>query len=160
MNLEGFGKRGMELGDDPEGIKETKNPLHEEYLSLIGLLVNEKRYGGALFDSMFEYALNKLHSLGLNITSEKLMDEVNKEFNRTMSMEDLEKLLEDIGDFSEDMLHDEDYSQADNQQKEDLNTILNDNQNTRNVYQSMPVEKDLSDLLSEAFEDSGKGHHR
>ena len=35
MNLEGFGKRGMELGDDPEGIKETKNPLHEEYLSLI-----------------------------------------------------------------------------------------------------------------------------
>ena len=146
MNLEGFGKRGMELGDDPEGIKE--------------LLVNEKRYGGALFDSMFEYALNKLHSLGLNITSEKLMDEVNKEFNRTMSMEDLEKLLEDIGDFSEDMLYDEDYSQADNQQKDDLNALLNESQKTGNVYQSMPVEKDLSDLLSEAFEDPGKGHHR
>ena len=109
---------------------------------------------------MFEYALNKLHSLGLNITSEKLMDEVNKEFNRTMSMEDLEKLLEDIGDFSEDMLYDEDYSQVDNQQKDDLNALLNESQKTGNVYQSMPVEKDLSDLLSEAFEDPGKGHHR
>ena len=161
MNLEGFSKRGMELGDDPEGIKETKNPIEEEYLSLISLLANEKRHGGALFDSMFEYVLNKIHSLGFIITREELLAAVDEEFNRTRLMEDLEKLLDEIGDFSEDMLSEEEHSQPTTQVVEDLNAMLYASNNEVEKPQLIPeVEKDLSDLLTESFEDSDKGQHR
>ena len=33
MSLEGFSKRGMELGNNSEGIKETNNDVRRQYLN-------------------------------------------------------------------------------------------------------------------------------
>ena len=35
MSLEGFNKKGMELGDNSEGISETKNDLNQQYINTI-----------------------------------------------------------------------------------------------------------------------------
>ena len=42
MSLEGFSKKGMELGNSPEQINETKNDLRQQYLNAIKKLALQK----------------------------------------------------------------------------------------------------------------------
>ena len=42
MSLEGFSKNGMELGNNPEQINETKNDLRQQYLAAIKRLALQK----------------------------------------------------------------------------------------------------------------------
>ncbi len=67
MSLEGFSKRGMELGNDPERINETKNDLRQQYINAIKRLALEKMRNDILFEGKLETA--KFRSQSTSSTS-------------------------------------------------------------------------------------------
>ena len=81
-NLEGFSTRGMELGDDPEGIKETNNDLNEQYMEAVRMLADEKAKNEYLFQGLLNSTITRLISLGLNVTKESILKDVELELYR------------------------------------------------------------------------------
>ena len=62
MSLEGFSKRGMELGNNPEDINETKNDLRQQYLSAIKRLALDKMKNDILFEGKLGATIRNLSS--------------------------------------------------------------------------------------------------
>ena len=52
MSLEGFSKKGMELGNSPEQINETKNDLRQQYINAIKKLALQKMKNDLLFEKI------------------------------------------------------------------------------------------------------------
>ena len=85
MSLEGFSKRGMELGNDLEGIRDTKNATdstHIEYLNSIKRLALIKIKNNIMFEGQLRAVLQRLNSLGLNITRESVLKDIQAEINK------------------------------------------------------------------------------
>ena len=82
MNLEGFSKRGMELGDDPEKISETKNGLRQRYLNAIKRLAQQKMNNDLLFEGLLDAAIRNLSSLGLEVSKESMLKDIRLEVIR------------------------------------------------------------------------------
>lgn len=82
MSLEGFSKRGMELGNDPEHIKETKIDLKQQYLKEVQRLALAKMKNDLLFEGRLGAAIRHLNSSGLNVTREKFLKDIQQEINR------------------------------------------------------------------------------
>ena len=80
MNLEGFSKRGMELGDNPEGLRnETQNNLRKQYLDSVNRLALMKAKNDLLFEGMLSASIKRLSSMGLNVTRESIISDIRKE---------------------------------------------------------------------------------
>lgn len=85
MSLEGFSKRGMELGNNPEDINETKNDLRQQYLSAIKRLALDKMKNDILFEGKLGATIRNLSSMGLNITRENIIKDIETEITRQKS---------------------------------------------------------------------------
>lgn len=82
MNLEGFSKKGMELGDSPEQLyKEHQNDVMTRYRSSIRRLADMKTNEPLLFNGMLESAIRRFNSEGLNVTKESVLEDVKKELS-------------------------------------------------------------------------------
>ena len=82
MSLEGFSKRGMELGTDPEGIKETKNDLIQQYIRTIERLALQKMKNDLLFDGQLNAEIRRFNSLGLSVSRDSMLDDIEEEIRR------------------------------------------------------------------------------
>ncbi len=82
MSLEGFSKRGMELGNDPERINESKNDLRQQYINAIKRLALEKMRNDILFEGKLGATMRKLSSLGLEISRESMLKDIETEVNK------------------------------------------------------------------------------
>ena len=85
MSLEGFSKSGMELGNNPEDINETKNDLRQQYLSAIKRLALDKMKNDILFEGKLGATIRNLSSMGLNITRENIIKDIETEITRQKS---------------------------------------------------------------------------
>ena len=82
MSLEGFSKRGMELGNDPEKIKETKNDLAKQYLNTIKRLAMQKMKNDLLFEGILGATIRRFSLLGLDISRESILKDIQEEIYR------------------------------------------------------------------------------
>lgn len=97
MSLEGFSKKGMELGNDPEGIRETKNAtdnLHTEYLNSIKRLALTKMKNEFMFEGQLGAVMRRLTSLGFRVTRESILKDIQSEINRQQLDFNLDSLFE------------------------------------------------------------------
>lgn len=97
MSLEGFSKKGMELGNDPEGIRETKNAtdnLHSEYLNSIKRLALTKMKNNFMFEGQLGAVMRRLTSLGFNVTRESILKDIQTEINKQQLDFNLDSLFE------------------------------------------------------------------
>lgn len=97
MSLEGFSKKGMELGNDPEGIRETKNAtdnLHTEYLNSIKRLALTKMKNDFMFEGQLGAVMRRLTSLGFNVTRESILKDIQTEINKQQLDFNLDSLFE------------------------------------------------------------------
>lgn len=90
MSLEGFSKRGMELGNDPERINETKNDLRQQYINAIKRLALEKMRNDVLFEGKLGAAMRNLSSLGLDISRESMLKDIETEVNKQRMIYDID----------------------------------------------------------------------
>lgn len=90
MSLEGFSKKGMELGNNPEQINETKNDLRQQYLNAIKKLALQKMKNDLLFEGSLGAAMRNLSSLGLEVSRESMLKDIETEVNRQRMSFDLE----------------------------------------------------------------------
>ena len=91
MSLEGFSKRGMELGNDPEGIRRASNnnssSINLDYQNSIKRLALTKIKNDLLFEGQLGATLRRLNSLGINITKEKILKDIQIEiYNQEFEM--------------------------------------------------------------------------
>lgn len=89
MNLEGFSKKGMELGKNLEGTNETKNDLKEQYLNTIKRLALQKMKNDILFNGQLDATIRKFSSLGLDVSRESILKDIQDEIYRQNSSFDL-----------------------------------------------------------------------
>ena len=82
MSLEGFSKKGMELGDNPEGISETKNDLNQQYINTIKRLALQKMKNDILFEGTLGATIRKFSSLGLDVSRESILKDIQDEIYR------------------------------------------------------------------------------
>lgn len=90
MSLEGFSKKGMELGNSPEQINETKNDLRQQYLNAIKKLALQKMKNDLLFEGSLGAAMRNLSSLGLDVSKESMLKDIETEVNRQRMSFDIE----------------------------------------------------------------------
>lgn len=90
MSLEGFSKRGMELGSNPEQIKETSNDLRQQYLNAIKKLALQKMKNDLLFEGSLGAAMRSLSSLGIDVSKESMLKDIEYEVNRQRMNFDIE----------------------------------------------------------------------
>ena len=90
MSLEGFSKRGMELGNNPEKISETKNDLRQQYLNAIKKLALQKMKNDLLFEGSLGATMRNLSSLGLEVSKERMLKDIETEVNRQRMSFDFE----------------------------------------------------------------------
>ena len=90
MSLEGFSKKGMELGNSPEQINETKNDLRQQYINAIKKLALQKMKNDLLFEGSLGAAMRNLSSLGLEVSKESMLKDIETEVNRQKMSFDLE----------------------------------------------------------------------
>ena len=82
MSLEGFNKKGMELGDNSEGISETKNDLNQQYINTIKRLALQKMKNDILFEGTLGATIRKFSSLGLDVSRESILKDIQDEIYR------------------------------------------------------------------------------
>ena len=90
MSLEGFSKKGMELGNSPEQINEAKNDLRQQYLNAIKKLALQKMKNDLLFEGSLGAAMRNLSSLGLDVSKESMLKDIETEVNRQRMSFDIE----------------------------------------------------------------------
>lgn len=89
MNLEGFSKKGMELGDSPEQInKEHQNNLREQYLNTVKKLALQKMKNDLMFEGLLGASIRRLSSIGLDISRESILKDVQHEIIKQRSLSD------------------------------------------------------------------------
>lgn len=82
MGLEKFKKRSMELGSNPERINETKNDLKQQYINAVKRLALEKIRNDILFEGQLKAAMRNLLSLGLEVSRESMLKDIETEANK------------------------------------------------------------------------------
>ncbi len=82
MSLEGFSKKGMELGGNLERISETKNDLNQQYINTIKRLAMQKMKNDILFEGTLGAAIRKFSSLGLDVSKESILKDIQEEIYR------------------------------------------------------------------------------
>lgn len=82
MSLEKFKKRSIELGNNPERINETKNDLKQQYINVVERLALEKIKNNILFEGQLGAAMRNLSSLGLNVSRESILKDIEAEVNK------------------------------------------------------------------------------
>lgn len=90
MSLEGFSKKGMELGNSPEQINEAKNDLRQQYLNAIKKLALQKMRNDLLFEGSLGAAMKNLSSIGLDVSKESVLKDIETEVNRQRMSFDIE----------------------------------------------------------------------
>lgn len=90
MSLEGFSKKGMELGNSPEQINEAKNDLRQQYLNAIKKLALQKMRNDLLFEGSLGAAMKNLSSIGLDVSKESMFKDIETEVNRQRMSFDIE----------------------------------------------------------------------
>lgn len=90
MSLEGFSKKGMELGNSPEQINEAKNDLRQQYLNAIKKLALQKMRNDLLFEGSLGAAMKNLSSIGLDVSKESMLKDIETEVNRQRMSLDIE----------------------------------------------------------------------
>lgn len=90
MSLEGFSKKGMELGNSPEQINEAKNDLRQQYLNAIKKLALQKMRNDLLFEGALGAAMKNLSSIGLDVSKESMLKDIETEVNRQRMSFDIE----------------------------------------------------------------------
>lgn len=90
MSLEGFSKKGMELGNSPEQNNETKNDLRQQYLNAIKKLALQKMRNDLLFEGSLGATMRNLSSLGLDVSKESMLKDIETEVNRQRMSFDIE----------------------------------------------------------------------
>lgn len=90
MSLEGFSKKGMELGNSPEQINEAKNDLRQQYLNAIKKLALQKMRNDLLFEGSLGAAMKNLSSIGLDVSKESMLKDIETEVNRQRMSFDIE----------------------------------------------------------------------
>lgn len=93
MSLEGFSKRGMELGSNPEGIKETNNDARHQYLNAIKSLALQKMKNDILFNGSLVAAIRRLSSLGLDVSRESMLKDIQKEIYSQSQSLDIDNVI-------------------------------------------------------------------
>lgn len=93
MSLEGFSKRGMELGSNPEKIKETNNDVKSQYLKTIKSLALQKMKNDILFNGSLVAAIRRLSSLGLDVSRENMLKDIQKEIYSQSQSLDIDSLI-------------------------------------------------------------------
>lgn len=127
MSLEGFSRKGMELGNNPEQIYETKNDLRQQYLNAIKRLALQKMKNDLLFEGSLGAAMRRLSSLGLDVSKESMLKDIETEVTRQRMSFDIEVPNVSI---------EEPNVNAENQsQIEKLNI------NLRSIFESAPVQE-------------------
>lgn len=136
MSLEGFSKKGMELGNNPEQIYETKNDLRQQYLNAIKRLALQKMKNDLLFEGSLGAAMRRLSSLGLDVSKESMLKDIETEVTRQRMSFDIEMPNVSI---EEPNVNVENQSQI-----EQLNI------NLRSIFESAPVreqQKQMKDQI-------------
>lgn len=90
MSLEGFSKKGMELENSPEQINEAKNDLRQQYLNAIKKLALQKMRNDLLFEGSLGAAMKNLSSIGLDVSKESMLKDIETEVNRQRMSFDIE----------------------------------------------------------------------
>lgn len=93
MSLEGFSKRGMELGSNPKGIKETNNDARHQYLNAIKSLALQKMKNDILFNGSLVAAIRRLSSLGLDVSRESMLKDIQKEIYSQSQSLDIDNVI-------------------------------------------------------------------
>lgn len=129
MNLEGFSKRGMELGKDPEKINETMNDLTQQYSNAIKRLALQKMKNDLLFERALGAAMRHLSTLGLEVSKENMLRDIEIEVNRQQMSFDIELPNINIGMSSEN---------TDN--KSEIEQLKN---SLASIFESAPVQEQM-----------------
>lgn len=138
MNLEGFSKRGMELGDDPEGIRETKdlrqqnanNDLRQQYIRTVQRLALQKMKNDLLFEGALGATIRKFSALGLNVSKESVLKDIQDEIHRRhpslgLSSDDIRKrILASINSSQQEVERPTQFQNSIEQLDNDLRNIL------------------------------------
>lgn len=96
MSLEGFSNRNMELGNNPEGIKnEYQNDLRQQYISTIKRLALQKMKSDLLFEGSLGATIRKFSSQGLDVSRESILKDIDAEINRQQMNFDVETLFQE-----------------------------------------------------------------
>lgn len=90
MSLEGFSKKGIELGNSPEQINEAKNDLRQQYSNAIKKLALQKMRNDLLFEGSLGAAMKNLSSIGLDVSKESMLKDIETEVNRQRMSFDIE----------------------------------------------------------------------
>lgn len=83
-SLEGFSSRGMELGNDPEGIRKstinsTQDELIRQYKTSVKILALEKIKNEIIFEGLLGASIRNLSSRGLNVSKENMLKDIEME---------------------------------------------------------------------------------
>lgn len=82
MSLEGFSKKGMELGSNPEGIKDTINNVRQDYLNAVKRLALQKMKNDLMYEGMLGATIRRFSSLGLDVSRESISRDIEVEVNK------------------------------------------------------------------------------
>ena len=147
MSIEGFSKRGMELGNDPEGIRETKNAtdnLHTEYLNSVKSLALEKMKNSIIFEGQLKATMRRLTSLGFNVTRESILKDIQTEIYKQMLDFDI--------DFDRETPNFVAELQSEIQQPTQINNDLEQlKSNLGSIFADTPTQQQVSQQENEQF---------
>lgn len=126
MRLEGFSKRGMELGDDPEQIKKAhQNDLRNQYLDAVKRLALRKMENEIMFEGALGASIRSLTSLGLNVSRESMLKDIQIEIDRQKVLYNFDDI--EMNDFSSDLTNinkiDNSLPKKDEQLEEQINLL-------------------------------------
>lgn len=150
MSLEGFSKRGMELGNNPEQINETKNDLRQQYLNAIKKLALQKMKNDLLFEGSLGAAMRSLSSLGLKVSKESMLKDIETEVNRQRMSFDIE--MPDVS-LEVPSINVENQSEI-NQLKSSLGSIFESSpvQEQKPIYNSGPIPREPAIQSTQLYE--------
>ena len=143
MSLEGFSKKGMELGNNPEQINETKNDLRQQYLAAIKRLALQKLKNDLLFEGSLGATMRRFSSLGLDVSRENMLRDIQQEIRKQSSSFDLinnerDSFIKDINDVQLQLSNAINQSQQQVLQQEQQIEQLNSN--LGNIFETAPVQ--------------------
>lgn len=143
MSLEGFSKKGMELGNNPEQINETKNDLRQQYLAAIKRLALQKLKNDLLFEGSLGATMRRFSSLGLDVSRENMLRDIQQEIRKQsssfdLSNNELDSFIKDIDDVQQQLSSAINQSQQQVLQQEQQIEQLNSN--LGNIFETAPVQ--------------------
>lgn len=85
----------MELGNYPEGIRETKNDLRQQYINTIKRLALQKMKNDLWFEGTLGATIRRFSSLGLDVSRESILKDIQQEISSQRTAFDLHNAATD-----------------------------------------------------------------